>query len=111
MEDQFAAGRSRVDGPVTDRLEPDPALPQVFDDIDQVAYRPPQAIKPPDDEGVAGLEVLQALVKAGPRGLRSADLVSEDVVLAYASFPQGVELKLKLLFAGRDAGVSDKAVV
>ena len=69
VEDQLAAGRRGVNRAVAQRLEPDAPLPEVFDDVDEVANRPPEAVKPPDDEGVAGLQMLQASVEAGADGL------------------------------------------
>ena len=108
VEDQFAASRRRVDSAVTDGLESNTALPEILDDIDQVAYRPPQPVKPPDDEGVAGLQMLKALVEAGTSGLRSANFIFKDVALRAPGFPQGVELKTQILFTGRDARVPDK---
>ena len=51
VEDELAARRGGVDL-LGQTLEADPPLRKRGDDLDQVLQRTPQAIEPPDDEGV-----------------------------------------------------------
>jgi hypothetical protein len=51
VEDELAAGGGGVDL-LSQALEADPPLSELRHDFDQVLQRPPQAIEPPDDEGI-----------------------------------------------------------
>lgn len=66
IEDQFATGRRRVNGPVADRLEPYPTLTEFLDQIDQVPNRPAQAIQTPYQQRIAVFKLGEAFVQAGP---------------------------------------------
>jgi RibD C-terminal domain len=53
MEDELAARGGGVDR-LLEAAEPDAAISQPIDDVDQVPQRPAEAVQFPDDQGVAG---------------------------------------------------------
>ncbi len=55
VKDKFAAGRGGVDSVIADRLETDPTLAEVFDQIDQVPQAAAQPVEPPNRQVVAGV--------------------------------------------------------
>jgi hypothetical protein len=73
MEDELAAGGG------VDRLlqapEPNSALSQPGDGVDQVPERPAEAVELPDDKGVAGAQLVQDLLEDG-QSLRAPLAVS-----------------------------------
>ena len=71
----------------------------------EILQRAPEAVEPPDDQGISTTELLEAPLKLrpmlrGPRRLLLVDLLA-------ARFFQGVQLQVEFLLAGRDPGVSD----
>ena len=64
VEDQFPGRTGRVDHAVADRTEPDPLLTQVPDDGDEMPHGSAEPVQSPDDQGVAGLQRLQAASEA-----------------------------------------------
>ena len=74
VEDQLAAGGGGVDR-LLQAPEPDPAISQPSDRVDQMAQRPPKGVQLPDDQGVAGAELVQELLEAG-RSVRAPLAVS-----------------------------------
>jgi hypothetical protein len=62
MEHELAAGGGGVDG-LLEAAEPDPAVGQAGDGVDQVAEGAAEAVQFPDDEGVAGAELIQELLE------------------------------------------------
>jgi hypothetical protein len=71
---QLAAGRGGVDG-ILEAAEPDAALSQGADGVDQVPERPAEAVQFPDDQDVAGPQLVQDLGEVG-RSLRAPLAVS-----------------------------------
>ncbi len=71
VDDELAAGGGGVDR-LLEAAEPDPALGQPGDGVDQVPQGAAEAVGFPDDRGVAGVQLVQDLgeggaVGAGPR--------------------------------------------
>jgi hypothetical protein len=99
VEDELAAGGSGVDR-LLQAPEPDPALSQAGDGVDQVPQRPAQPVQLPHHEGVAGPE----LVQEGAIGADAAGGLGEHPIAAGAL--EGVDLELGLLVGGGDAGVA-----
>jgi hypothetical protein len=94
VEDEPAAVRGGVDS-VGQAAEPDAALAQILDGVDQVPNRPAQAVKFPYDEHVTRLQLGQGLLQLGSRRRAAADgLVSEDDIAA--DYHQGVELRVQV---------------
>jgi hypothetical protein len=72
VEDELAAGGGGVDR-LLQAAEPDATLSQVGDGVDQVPERSAEAVELPDDQGVAGAQLVQDLgedrsVAAGAAG-------------------------------------------
>ena len=76
VEDELAAGGGGVDR-LLEAAEPDPALGQPGDGVDEVAQRAAQPVEFPDDQGVAGAELVQDLLEAG-RSVRAPLAVSTN---------------------------------
>ena len=85
------------------------ALLQSRDDVDQVAQAAPEAVQAPDDERVAGQQLLQASVELRP----GSDRPGPDVLIdAFAAgVLERVELEREVLRAGGDARVADQVTV
>jgi len=64
VEDELAAGGGGVDC-LLQAAEPDATLSQAGDGVDQVAQGAAQAVELPDDQGVAGAELIQELLEDG----------------------------------------------
>jgi hypothetical protein len=69
-----------------------------------VTQRPAQAVGLPDDQGVAGAELVQELLEGGAVGAGAAGGLGEHPVAAGAF--QGVDLEVGLLVGGGDAGIA-----
>jgi hypothetical protein len=67
VEDELAAGGGGVDR-LLEAAEPDAALGQAGDGVDQVAQGAAEAVQFPDDQGVAGSELVKDLGEGGPVG-------------------------------------------
>jgi hypothetical protein len=74
VEDKLAAGGGGVDR-LLERPEPDAALSQAGDDVDQMAQGAAEAVEFPDDQGVAGPELVEDLGEDG-RSVRAPLAVS-----------------------------------
>src|SRR5512132_4357390 len=105
MEDQFAARCGGVDR-LLEAAEPDPMLSKASDRVDQVAQGAAEAVEFPDDQGVAGAQLVEELLEDGPVGAGAASRLGEHPVAAGA-FP-GIGLELGLLVGGGDAGVAEQ---
>src|SRR5947199_2597394 len=103
VEDELAAAARRVDG-LLHALEAHPAVAQVGDRLDEVPQRPPEAIELPDHEPIAGPQVGQGPLQAGPLGPGPAGLVSIDLLAPRGL--QGIFLEVEVLIEGRDPGVA-----
>jgi hypothetical protein len=57
VEDELAAGGGGVDR-LLEAAEPDPAVGQAADGVDQVPQRAAEAVQLPDDQGVAGSQLV-----------------------------------------------------
>ena len=55
MKDELPARGRRINRTVAQRLESDAALTQVFDHVDEVPHGAAKPVKPPNDQGIAGL--------------------------------------------------------
>ena len=104
MEDELPAAGRRVDG-LLHALEAHPAVAQSGDRLDEVPQRPPKTIEFPDHEPIAGPQVGQGPLQAGPLGLGPARLVGIDLLAARGL--QGIFLEVEVLLEGRDPGVAD----
>jgi hypothetical protein len=67
VEDELAPGGGGVDR-LLEAAEPDAALSQPGDGVDQVAQGAAEAVEFPDDQGVAGAQLVQDLGEGGRSG-------------------------------------------
>jgi hypothetical protein len=105
MEDQLAARGGGVDR-LMEAVEPDAALGQSGDGVDQVAQGAAQAVEFPDDRGIAGAQLVQDLVEGGAVGAGAAGRLGEHPIAAGGL--QRVDLELWLLIGGGDAGIAEQ---
>jgi len=105
VEDQLAARGSGVDR-LLQATEPDPVLGQPGDGVDQVAQRAAQPVQLPDDQGVAGAELVQDLLEDWAVGAGAAGGLGEHPVAAGRG--KGVDLQVRLLVGGGDASVAEQ---
>jgi len=105
VEGQLPAGGGGVDR-LLQAAEPDPALGQARDGVDQVPQRPAQPVQLPHHQGVARAQLVQELLEGGPVGAGAAGGLGEHPVAAGA--PEGVDLEVRLLVGGGDAGVAEQ---
>ena len=98
-EDELAAGGGGVDR-LLEAAEPDPAVSQAGDGVDQVPQGPAEPVELPDDQGVAGAELVQELLEGGAVGAGAAGGLGEHPVAAGTL--QGVDLEVGLLVGGGD---------
>ena len=85
--------------------EPDAAVGQAGDGVDQVPQGAAQAVELPDDQGVAGAQLVQDLLQGGAVGAGAAGGLGEHPVAAGL---EGVDLELGLLVGGGDAGIAEQ---
>ena len=90
-----------------------PAFRQLLHDTHQVVQVAPEAIKLPDDQGIALAQSLETGREAGSAILLARGAVLIDKFLGHACRGQGVVLEIEVLcVAGLgDAGVSDVHVL
>ena len=105
MEDELAAGSGGVNR-LLQAPEPDPTLGQPGDGVDQMPQGAAEAVELPDDQGIAGAQLVQDLLEGGPVGAGAAGRLGEHSVAAGAL--QGVDLELGVLVGGGDAGVAEQ---
>ena len=74
MEDELAAGGGGVDR-LLEAAEPDPTVGEAGDGVDQVAQGAAEAVEFPDDQGVAGAQLVEQLGEVG-RSVRAPLAVS-----------------------------------
>jgi hypothetical protein len=86
--------------------EPDAAVGQGADGVDQVAQRPAQPVQLPHHQGVARAQLVEDLVQRRSGGQGAAGGVEEDPVAAGRL--QRVDLQVGVLVAGRDAGLAEE---
>jgi hypothetical protein len=105
VEHELAAGGGGIDR-LLETAEPDPTLGELGDGVDQVAQGAAEPVELPDDEGVAGAQLVQELGEDGPVGAGAAGRLDKDAVAAGGL--QGVDLELWLLVSGGDAGIAEQ---
>ena len=103
MEDELATRGGGVDR-LLQAAEPDATIGQAGDGVDQMPQGPTEPIQLPDDQGVAGAQLVQDLLKDWPVGAGAAGRLSEHPVAAGGL--QRVDLKLGLLVGGGDPGIA-----
>lgn len=95
------AGRGGGVDRLAQGLERDPSLFEPGDDVDQMAQAATQAVKPPDHEGVASAQVIQAVLELRALADRARPDVAEDA--SAAGLLERVELQRGVLLTGGDA--------
>jgi hypothetical protein len=105
VEDELAAGGGGVDR-LLQAAEPDAALGQAGDGVDQVAQGAAEAVELPNDQGVTRAQLVQELLEDGAVGAGAAGGLGEHPVAAGRL--QGVDLELGLLVGGGDAGIAEQ---
>jgi hypothetical protein len=105
VEDELAARGGGVDL-LLQAAEPDLMLGHAGDGVEQVAQGPGEPVELPDDQGVAGAELVQDLLEDRAVGAGAAGGLGEHPVAAGAV--QGVDLEVRLLVGGGDAGVAEQ---
>jgi hypothetical protein len=103
VEDEFAAGGGGVDR-LLEAAEPDAAVGEAGDGVDQVPQGAAEAVEFPDDQGVARRRLVQDLLEDGAVAAGAIGGLGEHP--AAASRREGVDLALGLLVAGGDAGTA-----
>jgi hypothetical protein len=103
VEDELAARRGGADR-LLETAEPDAAVGQAGDGVDQMSEGAAEAIQLPHDQGVAGAQLVQELLEGGPVGAGAAGGLGEHPAAAGAL--QGVDLELRVLVGGGDAGIA-----
>jgi hypothetical protein len=88
------------------RLEPDPATPQLADDRDQILQAAAEPPELEDNDGVPGPQIVQAVGQLRAIGVLAAQLILEDPPTTRHG--QGINLAVELLVASRDQGVPDQ---
>jgi hypothetical protein len=84
--------------------EPDPAFGQAGDGVDQVPEGAAEAVELPDDQGVAGAQLVQDLGEGGPVAAGATGRLDKHSIAAGTL--QGVDLELRVLVGGGDAGIA-----
>ena len=105
VEDQLAAGGGGVDC-LLEAPEPDAALSQFGDGVDEMPEGPPEAVEFPDDQGIAGAQLVQDLLEHEAVGAGAAGRLGEHPIAA--STLQRVDLELGMLVGGGDAGIAEQ---
>jgi hypothetical protein len=85
--------------------EPDAALGQAGDGVDEMPQGAAEAVEFPDDQGVAGAQLVEDLLEGGPVGAGAAGRFGEHPMAAGGS--EGVDLELGLLVGSGDAGIAE----
>jgi len=105
VEDELAAGRGGVDR-FLEAAEPDATVGQAGDGVDQMPQGPAEAVEFPDNQRVAGAELVQDLLEGGAVGAGAAGGLGEHPIAAGRG--EGVDLELGVLVGGGDAGVAEQ---
>ncbi len=105
VEHEPATGRGGVDG-LLQGPEPDAALGESVQLIDEVPDGPTEPVESPDDESVAGAELVEELVELGPVLERPGHGVDEHAVAA--SGVERVDLQRRVLVCGGHARIPEK---
>jgi hypothetical protein len=105
VEDELATRGGGVDR-LLQAAESDPAVGEAGDGVDQVPKGAAEAVELPDDQGVAGAQLVQDLLEGGSVGAGAAGGLGEHPVAAGSL--QGVDLELGVLVGGGDAGIAEQ---
>jgi hypothetical protein len=105
VEDELAARRGGVDR-LLEAAEPDTAVGEAGDGVDQVPEGAAEAVEFPHHEGVTGAQLVQDLGEGGAVAASAAGGLGEHPVAAGTL--QGVDLELGLLVGGGDAGIAEQ---
>ena len=105
VEDELAARGGGVDR-LLQAPEPDATVGQAGDGLDQVAEGAAEAVEFPDDQGVAGPQLVQDLLEDRAVGAGAAGGLGEHPVAAGRG--ERVDLELWLLVGGGDAGIAEQ---
>jgi hypothetical protein len=105
VKDELAPGGGGVDR-LLQASEPDPAISQTSDRVDQMPQRPAEPIQLPHDEGVARTQLVEELLEGGPVGAGAAGGLGEHPVAA--GVLEGVDLELWLLVGGGDSSIAEQ---
>jgi hypothetical protein len=105
VEHQLAARSGGVDR-LLQTPEPDAVVGEAGDGVDQVTQGPAEAVELPDDQGVAGTQLVQDLLKDRSVGAGAAGGLGEHPIAAGAL--QGVDRELEVLVGGGDAGIAEQ---
>jgi hypothetical protein len=81
VKDELAAGSGGVDR-LLETAEPDPTLGELSDGVDQVPQGAAKAVELPDDQGVAGPQLVQDLLEGGAVGAAAAGGLGERSIAA-----------------------------
>jgi hypothetical protein len=100
-----SVGPSSVDA-LLDDVQPNATATELSTQRHKVHDRPAETIQTGDLQRVAITKHTQNLVELRSARLRSAGMVNVDVFLTYASATQSVDLMVRILLGGRDAGVA-----
>jgi hypothetical protein len=91
VEDELAAGGGGVDR-LLQTAEPDATVGESGDGVDQMPEGAAEAVEFPDDQGIAGAQLVQKLLQTGSVAAGAAGGLGEDPVAAGAL--RGVHLGL-----------------
>ena len=105
VEEQPAAGGGGVD-PLGQGAQPHLPGLQLISERLEVAHRPAEPIQLGDHQGVPGPQVAQRLLQRRALGQRPRRVVDEDLLAPRRR--KGVGLRLGMLVAGGDPGISDQ---
>jgi hypothetical protein len=105
VEDELADGGGGVDR-FLEAAEPDAAVGQAGDGVDQVPQGAAEPIQLPDDQGIAGAQLVQDLGEGGSVGAGRRWRLGEHPVAAGTL--EGVDPELGVLVGGGDAGVAEQ---
>jgi len=83
-------------------------LAERLDFCDQVFEAAPEAVEPPDDQGVPGARVVERFLQSRTFTLATGDLIGEYTITA--SLAKGIELEIELLITGGDTGITNDHV-
>jgi hypothetical protein len=86
--------------------EPDPAVGQAGDGVDEMPQGAAEAVEFPDYQGVAGPQLVEHLLECRAVGAGAAGGLGEHPVAAGRR--EGVDLEVWVLVGGGDAGVAEQ---
>jgi hypothetical protein len=103
--DRLAMRGGGVDDPVGQRLDPDAAGFEESDDVHQVTQATAEPVDLPDDQSVAGAQIVQACLPLRAVGLGSGGHVFVDLEAVLGG--ESIKLQLRILVGSTDSRVPD----